>query len=118
MSRSTEEQARALKTAGRDIRRHLPTIKADGSVDFEHGDLRTLLRATAAAYDVIVKVVNCLAALERETKNDRVLRRGGAVEDDESRRVLRRAGLCGEDSLNDLDKWRLEQAREDVGAGR
>ena len=117
MSRSAEEQARILKAAGGDIRRHLPAI-SDGSVDFEHGDLRTLLRATAAAYDVIVKVVNCLAALERETKNDRVLRRGGAVEDDESRRVLRRAGLCGEDSLNDLDKWRLEQAREDVGAGR
>lgn len=60
MSRSAEEQARILKAAGGDIRRHLPTIKADGSVDFEHGDLRALLRATAAAYDVIVKVVNCL----------------------------------------------------------
>ena len=110
MSRSAEEQARILKAAGGDIRRHLPTIKADGSVDFEHGDLRALLRASAAAYDVIVKVVNCLAALE--------VRGGGAVEDVEIRRVLRRAELCGEDSLNDLDKWRLEQARENVGAGR
>jgi len=109
MSRSAEEQARILKAAGGDIRRHLPAI-SDGSVDFEHGDLRTLLRATAAAYDVIVKVVNCLAALE--------VRGGGTVEDVEIHRVLRRAELCGEDSLNDLDKWRLEQARENVGAGR
>jgi hypothetical protein len=117
MSRFAEERARILKAAGGDIRRHLPAIKADGSVDFEHGDLRTLLRATARAYDLVAEVANRLAALERETKNDRALRGGGAV-DAESRRVLRQARFCGEDSLNDLDRWRLEQAREDVGGGR
>jgi hypothetical protein len=125
MSRfSAEEQAaRILADASADVRRHLAThekgcprsaIKADGTVDFEHGDLRPILAATASAYDIIVKVLNRIAALEgSKTESNRVLRDGGVV-DDESRRVLRQAGLCGEDSLNDLDKWRLCQIRDEL----
>jgi hypothetical protein len=30
---------------------------------------------------------------------------------DETARVRRQAELCGEDSLNDLDRWRLRNAR-------
>jgi hypothetical protein len=32
---------------------------------------------------------------------------------DELQRVRRRAELCGEDSLNDLDRWRLRKARDE-----
>jgi hypothetical protein len=121
---SAEEKRRVLAAARATVRQHLaartkghpvtkPVFKADGSVDFEHGDLRPILAATAEAYDIFAKTLPRIAALEAgRTKGDHGLRGGGAA-NDESQRVLRRAELCGEDSLNELDKWRLRGARDE-----
>jgi hypothetical protein len=38
---------------------------------------------------------------------------GGMSDQGENKRVLGQAKLCGEDSLNDLDKWRLRGARDE-----